>query len=116
MMIKELIDKEEFISLFNIRGRRINRTMVIGGDQGKEQEIAVLIVEHVDCSSGCIKCNAFTFAFHPKSNSLEISKRTLYNTRGTTYGWAVTNTDCYPKKVRQGIISYFRCFGFNVYF
>lgn len=116
MMIKELIDNEEFISLFNIRGRKINRTMIISGEVGREQDIAVLIIEHVDCSSGCTKCNALTFTFNPKNNCLDISKRTLYNTRGTSYGWSVTNTDSYPKKVRQAITNYFRCFGFNVYF
>jgi hypothetical protein len=114
-MIKELIDNEEFISLFNIRGRKISRTMIISGEVDREQDNVVLIIEHVDCSSGRTKCNAFTFEFNPKSNRLDICKRTLYNTRDTSYGWAVTNTDSYPKKVKQAIINYFRCFGINVY-
>lgn len=112
MMIKELIDNEEFISLFNIRGRKINRTMVISGEVGKEQDIAVLIIEHV-CASGCVKCNAITFTYHDKYNVMYITKRTLFNTRGTTYGYPCTNTDNFPKKVKKGIINYFRCFGYH---
>ena len=115
MMIKELIDNEEFISLFNIRGRKISRTMIISGEVGREQDIAVLIIEHV-CANGCVKCNAITFTFNPKSNCLDISKRTLYNTKISSYGWSVTHTDSYPETVRQTITNYFRCFGFNVRF
>ena len=45
-MLRELIDNEEFISLFNIRGRKILRTFVTSNewDEGNFKEQVVLVI------------------------------------------------------------------------
>lgn len=108
-MLKELIDNEEFISLFNIRGRKILRTFVTS-TKWKENELeeAVLIVEWKTATG--IICDSFTFDYDARFNR----QPCIYGVRSSlienNYNTPISITDT----VRKAITKYFTAFGFRV--
>ena len=108
-MLKELIDNEEFISLFNIRGRKILRTFVTS-TKWKENELeeAVLIVEW-KTTTGII-CDCFTFDYDARFNR----QPCIYGVRSSLMENSYGAPTSIPDSVRKAITKYFIAFGFRV--
>lgn len=108
-MIKELIDSEEFISLFKVRGREILRTFITSAEWKKDElEQAVLIIEW-KTTSGTM-CDSFTFEYDARFGR----KPCIYGMRHSLVTDAYGTSIGIPPKVRKAITKYFIAFGFNV--
>lgn len=108
-MIKELIDNEEFISLFNIRGRKILRTFVTSNEWDKEayREQVVLVIEW-ETSKGVI-CDSITFEFYDNGRykAVYASRHNLLGNASRKLAASVTKT------VKKATANYFSAFGYG---
>lgn len=108
-MIKELIDNEEFISLFKIRGRKILRTFITSATWRKDElEQAVLIIEWKTATE--ITCDSFTFEYDARFGKQPCIYGMRHSLVTNEYGASTS----IPPKVRKAITKYFIAFGFNV--
>ena len=108
-MLRELIDNEEFISLFNIRGRKILRTFVTSNewDKGNFKEQVILVIEW-ETSKGII-CDSITFSYYDNGNY-----RVVYGLRHNLLmnDMNISSTPL-TKTVRNAIAKYFTSFGYS---
>ena len=109
-MIKELIDNEEFISLFNIRGRKILRTFITSNewDKAAYREQVVLVIEW-ETSKGVI-CDSITFEFYEGSGykAVYASRHNLLGNTPRKLAASVTKT------VKEATAKYFCAFGYGI--
>ena len=108
-MIKELVDNEEFISLFNIRGRKILRTFVTSNEWGNNnfKEQVILVIEW-QTSKGII-CDSISFSYYDNGNY-----KAIYGARHNLLMNDI-NIASTPltKTVRSAIAKYFTSFGYS---
>lgn len=109
-MLKELIDNEEFISLFNIRGRKILRTFVTSNEWDKAAycEQVVLVIEW-ETSKGVI-CDSITFEFYDggRYKAVYASRHNLLGNVSRKLASSVTKT------VKEATAKYFSAFGYGI--
>lgn len=109
-MIKELIDNEEFISLFNIRGRKILRTFVTSNewDKAAYREQVVLVIEW-ETYKGVI-CDSITFEFYDdgRYKAVYASRHNLLGNASRKLAASVTKT------VKEATAKYFSAFGYGI--
>lgn len=108
-MIKELIDNEEFISLFNIRGRKILRTFVTSNKWDGEAycEQVVLVIEWK--TSKRVICDSITFEFYD-GVSYKAVYASRHNLLGNASGKLATSV---TKTVKKATANYFSAFGYG---
>ena len=108
-MIRELIDNEEFISLFNIRGRKILRTFVTSSEWKKDELEEVALIIEWKTTTGII-CDNFTFDYDARYNR----QPCIYGLRNSLIENSYNTPTSIPDSVRKAITKYFIASIFNV--